>query len=127
MKRTLHLYTRKKQLYDEEELVMFNELFGPSIRLLVLDCFLENPEKLMNLREVARMVGKNPGSISRVMPRLLKEGFLEQHKVGKVTYAYRLNTENEVVRLLIDFRKKLQIYKSKAETNSASYQTVKVE
>ena len=106
---------------------MFNELFGPSIRLLVLDCFLENPEKLMNLREVARMVDKNPGSISRVMPRLLKEGFLEQHKVGKVTYAYCLNTENEVVKLLIDFRKKLQIYKSKAETNSASYQTVKVD
>lgn len=91
---------------------MLNELFGPSIRLLVLDLFLEKPDTLMNLREIARMVNKNPGSISRVMPRLLEEGFLEQHKVGKVTYAYRLNTENEVVKLLIDFGKKLRIYKS---------------
>ena len=95
---------------------MFNKLFGPSIRLLVLDLFLENPESLMNLREIARRVNKNPGSVSRVMPRLIKEGFLEQHKVGKVIYAYRLNTENELVKLLIDFREKLlQLYKSKAE------------
>ena len=93
---------------------MFNELFGPSIRLLVLDLFLENPESLMNLREIARRVNKNPGSVSRVMPRLVKEGFLKQHKVGKVIYAYSLNTENELVKLLIDFHKKLlQLYKSK--------------
>ncbi|RLI03808.1 hypothetical protein DRO38_02325 [Candidatus Bathyarchaeota archaeon] len=96
---------------------MFNELFGPSIRLLVLDLFLENPGSLMNLREIARRVNKNPGSVSRVIPRLVKEGFLKQHKVGKVIYAYSLNTENELVKLLIDFHEKLlQLYKSKAES-----------
>ena len=94
---------------------MFNELFGPSIRLLVLDLFLENPERLMNLKEIARIVEKNLGSVSRVIPRLLKDGFLEQHKIGKVIYAYRLNTKNELVKLLIDFHKKLKLYKSKAE------------
>jgi len=97
---------------------MFNELFGPSIRLLVLDLFLENPESLMNLREIARRVNKNPGSVSRVLPRLIKDGILEQHKIGKVIYAYRLNTKNELVQLLIDFRKKLlQLYKSKGQSH----------
>ena len=97
---------------------MFNELFGPSIRLLVLDLFLENPESLMNLREIARRVNKNPGSVSRVLPRLIKDGLLEQYKVGKVIYAYRLNTNNELVKLLIDFRKKLlQLYKSKGQSH----------
>lgn len=87
---------------------MLNELLGPSVRLLVLDMFLENPERLVNLREVARMVDKNPGSVSRVMPRLLRDGLLRQVKVGKVMYAYSLNTESEVVQLLIEFCHKLQ-------------------
>jgi len=56
---------------------VLNELFGPSIRLLVLDLFLENPDRLMNLREVARLLGKNPGSVSRVLPRLVEDGLLD--------------------------------------------------
>jgi len=87
---------------------MFNRLFGPSIYLLILDMFLDNPDELTNLREIARRVDKNPGSISRVIPRLVEEGFLEQIQVGRVVVAYRLNTENELVRLLLDFREKLQ-------------------
>jgi len=87
---------------------MFNKLFGPSIYLLVLDMFLDNPDEFMNLREVARLVDKNPGSISRIIPRLVEEGFLQQIQVGKTIYAYHLNTDNELVQLLIEFRKKLQ-------------------
>ncbi|HUS79174.1 MAG TPA: hypothetical protein VM050_11020 [Patescibacteria group bacterium] len=47
--------------------------------------FLENPDEWMNLREVARRVDKNPGSISPVMPSLLKKGLVEGCKVGKVS------------------------------------------
>lgn len=93
---------------------MLNELFGPSIFLLAFDWFLDNPEKMVNLRELARMVDKSPGSVARVVPRLLEEGFLEQHKVGRVIYAFHLNTENEVVKVIMDCRRKLQaIYPSK--------------
>jgi hypothetical protein len=86
---------------------MFNELFGPSIYLLVLDLFLDKPEEFINLREIARRVDKNPGSISRVIPRLVEERLLEQVQVGKTIYAYRLNSGNSLVQVLIDFRKKL--------------------
>ena len=30
---------------------MFNKLLGPSIYLILLDLFLENPDMLVNLRE----------------------------------------------------------------------------
>ena len=85
-----------------------NELFGPSIRLLVLELFIENPDRLMNLREVARLLEKNPGSVARVLPRLVEDGLVEQIRIGKNIYAYRLNQENEVVRLLIEFHSKLK-------------------
>jgi len=80
--------------------VMLNKIFGPSIYLLILDMFLENPEKIMNLREISRMINKNPGSVSRVISKLVKNGFLKQTKIGKVTYVYSLNIESERVKLI---------------------------
>lgn len=87
---------------------MFNKLFGPSIYLTVLDLFLKKQESMMNLREIARMVGKNPGSVSRVMPRLLEAGLVKQIRVGKKMYAYHLNKENETTKLIIEFHEKLR-------------------
>ena len=55
---------------------MFNEVFGPSIYLLILDNFLDNPEEFVNLREIARSIDKNPGSVSRVIPRLVEEKYV---------------------------------------------------
>ena len=87
---------------------MFNRLFGPSIYLLILDNFLDRPEEFMNLREIARLVDKNPGSVSRVLPRLVEEGLVQQIQVGRTMFAFHLNVEDELVKLLTDFRKKLQ-------------------
>jgi Fic family protein len=84
------------------------KLFGPSIYLLVLDMFIENPDKIINLREISRLVNKNPGSVTRVISKLVKNGFLKQVKIGKVSYVYSLNIENEKVELLIEFYKKLK-------------------
>ena len=87
---------------------MFNKLFGPSINLLILDMFLENPDKYMNIREVARMVDKNPGSISRTIPQLVELELLEQISVGKNINAYHLNTGSEIVGLLMEFHSRLR-------------------
>jgi len=87
---------------------LFNELFGPSIYLLVLDFFLENPEEMFNVREIARRVKKNPGSISRVMPLLVERGLVKQVKIGKAVRAYRLNVESELVQVLIEFQRRLK-------------------
>ncbi len=70
--------------------------------------FLENPDEWMNLREVARRVDKNPGSISPVMPSLLKKGLVEGCKVGKVSIVYRLNDQDERVKALTEMKERLK-------------------
>ena len=90
---------------------MFNELFGPSIQLLVLDLFLEDPDTLLNLREIARRINKNPGSVTRTIPNLVNMNIVRQDKVGKVSHVYSLNKENALVKILIDFYEKLKAIK----------------
>jgi len=84
-----------------------NELLGPSIMLLVLDMLIDNPNQWMNLREIARRIDKNPGSVSPVMPGLLKRGLVTGCKVGKVSIVYQLNRSNPQVKALIEFKKRL--------------------
>jgi predicted transcriptional regulator len=62
----------------------------------------------LGFREIARKVEKNPGSISRVLPRLVEMGLLQQVRVGKVSYAYHLNTANPTVTLINEFVQKLR-------------------
>jgi hypothetical protein len=86
---------------------MFNQVFGPSIYLLILDYFLNNPNQLVNLREIARSIGKNPGSVSRVVPRLIEEEYVEQIPVGNM-YVFKLNENNNIVKVLLEFRGRLE-------------------
>ena len=87
---------------------MLNEIFGPSIHLVVLELFLHNPKAQMNLREIARRVDKNPGSVHRILPRLVELEFLDQEKIGKVTSVYRLNVDSKLVQLIMNFSKDLE-------------------
>jgi DNA-binding IclR family transcriptional regulator len=87
---------------------VLNETLGPSIFLLVLDILLEYPNQWMNLREIARRVDKNPGSVSPVMPTLLERGLVTDCKIGKVSVAYKLNTENEKAKALMSLRNALK-------------------
>jgi len=85
-----------------------NDLLGPSIMLLVLDMLIDDPNQWMNLREIARRIDKNPGSVSPVMPELLKRDLVTGCKVGKVSIVYQLNRGNPQVKALIDFKKSLE-------------------
>ena len=85
-----------------------NDLLGPSIMLLVLDMLIDDPNQWMNLREIARRIDKNPGSVSPVMPGLLERGLVTGCKVGKVSIVYQLNKSNPQVEALIEFKKSLK-------------------
>jgi len=85
-----------------------NETLGPSIFLLLLDLFIDNPDQWMNLREIARRVNKNPGSISSAVKTLLERGFITDCKVGKVTVVCELNSESEKVKALLNLRNELK-------------------
>jgi len=75
--------------------------------LLVLDMLIDDPNQWMNLREIARRIDKNPGSVSPVMPELLRRDLVMGCKVGKVSVVYQLNIGNPQVEALIDFKKSL--------------------
>jgi len=87
---------------------VLNELLGPSNFLLVLDLLLEYPCQWMNLREIARRVNKNPGSISPVIAKLLEREFITDCKVGKVSVVYQLNNANEKIHALKNLREALK-------------------
>jgi len=85
----------------------FNELFGPSIYLLTLDLFLQHPDELMNLQEIARRIDRNPGSVSRVLPSLVKKDFITPTRIGVKIVAYKLNQANKMVTILLEFHERI--------------------
>ncbi len=85
-----------------------NELFGPSKYLIVLDLFLQNPEEFMNLREIARRIEKNPASVMNVLPSLVNRKYISPTRIGAKIVAYRLNKENNTIKLLLEFLQKLE-------------------
>jgi len=85
-----------------------NELLGPSKKLQVLDLFLQNPEELMNLREIARRLDKNPGSVTKVLPVLADRNYITHTKIGTKIVAYKLNSNNKTIQLLQQLLKQIK-------------------
>ena len=77
-----------------------DELLGPSKYLKVLDLFLQNPEEFMNLREIARRLDKNPGSITHVLPVLVNKNYITNTPIGTKVVAYKLNNDNKTIKQL---------------------------
>lgn len=76
---------------------MFTGLFGPSLFLMILDLFLDNPDDMMNLREISRRLERNPGSIIRVLPKLVDQEYVVFDEIGKNRRVYRLNKDNPYI------------------------------
>jgi DNA-binding MarR family transcriptional regulator len=85
-----------------------NSIFGPSLFLLVLDLFLQNPEEYMNLREISRRINKKPGSVSRALPRLVDRNYVTATRIGAKIIAYKLNKEEKIIQHLLEFQEKLR-------------------
>lgn len=85
-----------------------NDLLGPSKYLIVLDLFLQNPEEFMNLREIARRIGKNPASVMKVLPSLVNRKYITRTRIGAKVVAYKLNKDNRIVKLLLEFLEKFE-------------------
>jgi len=62
----------------------------------------------MNLREVARRIEKNPASVMKVLPILVDRNYISLTRIGAKIVAYRLNKDNKIVKLLLEFLKKLE-------------------
>ena len=77
-----------------------DELLGPSKYLKTLDLFLQNPEEFMNLREIARRLDKNPGSVTQILPVLVDKNYITHTKIGAKIVAYHLNSANKTIKQL---------------------------
>lgn len=77
-----------------------DELLGPSKYLKALDLFLQNPEEFMNLREMARRLDKNPGSVTQILPVLVDKNYITHTKIGTKIVAYKLNNNNKTIKQL---------------------------
>lgn len=78
-------------------------IFGPSAKIDVLHCFLENPDQHMNLADLAKRVDKTPGGIYHVMPKLVDNHLIKEVPISRHRKVYKLNTENQITVNLLDF------------------------
>ncbi len=85
-----------------------DELLGTSKYLKVLDLFLQNPEEFMNLREIARRLDKNPGSVTQILPVLVNKNYISHTRIGTKVVAYKLNSDNKIVKLLQQLLQKIE-------------------
>ena len=86
-----------------------NSVLGPSIFLQILDMFLDHPNDLVNIRETSRRINKNPGSVSPVIPKLVKRQLITVIKIGAKITAFQLNKENETVKHLIELHNRMTV------------------
>ncbi|MBD3205735.1 hypothetical protein GF319_05235 [Candidatus Bathyarchaeota archaeon] len=78
-------------------------IFGPSARIDVICCFLENPDQHMNLADLAKRIQKTPGGIYHVLPNLVENELIKEVPVSKHRKVYKLNKENQVIVKLLKF------------------------
>ena len=94
---------------DSMKQEILSRIFGKSLRISILELFLNHKDEILNMNEIARRLSKNPGSIYRALPALVKDNFLEEIKISESRSAYRLNLNNPIVQELLEFYEKIRV------------------
>ncbi|MDE1870111.1 MAG: helix-turn-helix transcriptional regulator [Candidatus Micrarchaeota archaeon] len=94
----------------ETENSLFLQLLGDSPLLKVLDFLLESRELDYSKKEIAESSNVSWNTLEKIWPHLLYKGIVVKvRKVGKQEM-FRLNSENELVKVLIAFDDSLLKY-----------------
>lgn len=88
------------------------DIFGNSTRVLIIQVFLNNPDKYMNANQIASIINKNPVTVVRKLPKLTSNQFIKEIQVGKRIKAFKLNLENKKNKLLLKFLADLKLLNS---------------
>jgi DNA-binding transcriptional ArsR family regulator len=72
---------------------MLKRLFSSGVRADVLSLLLESPEEKFYVREVAKLLRKNPSAVKRELDNLEKMGILRSQKVANLRY-FQANKES---------------------------------
>jgi predicted transcriptional regulator with HTH domain len=73
--------------------VMLKSLFSSSIRADVLSLLLNSPDEQFYIREIAKLLRKNPSGVKRELDNLEKMGILNSEKVANLKY-FHANTDS---------------------------------
>lgn len=80
---------------------MLKKLFSSSIRADVLSLLLNSPGEMFYVREIARLLRKNPSGVKRELDHLEKMGIVISERVANLRY-FHANTESELYNELKD-------------------------
>lgn len=86
---------------------MLEKLFGKGAQQTVLECLLKKRGEVTYLSGIAEETKLSHSSVSRVLEPLLKLGIVEEKRLGKQIRTFKLNEDNKIVKLLIDFYEEL--------------------
>lgn len=70
-------------------------LFSSSVRADVLSLLLNSPDEKFYVREIARLLRKNPSSVKRELDNLEKAGIVLSEKIANLKY-FHANSESEL-------------------------------
>ena len=79
------------------------EIFGRNAQIVVLGYLLRHRYSITYLSGIAEATGLSHSSVARVIEPLLKNGLVKEDGCGKQLRTFRLNKDNEVLKLVIRF------------------------
>jgi DNA-binding transcriptional ArsR family regulator len=74
---------------------MLKDLFSSSIRADVLSLLLNSPDEKFYVREIAKLLRKNPSGVKRELDRLEKTGIVTSERVANLKY-FQANRDSEL-------------------------------
>jgi len=87
---------------------ILEEVLGRNARIIVLETFLKNRDKITYLSGLAEETGLSHSSVSRVIEDLVRAGIVEEEPLGKQTKIFRLSGGNKLAQLMIRFYEDLE-------------------
>lgn len=86
-------------------MTILTQFFGNSIRLKILEVFLENRNDCLNVPEIARQAGVSHITIYNYVNKFLTEGIVCQYPKVNRKWQYKLNLENPKVKIILMFER----------------------
>jgi len=82
---------------------MFKEIFGESPQTKILDFLGDHPNYDYNISDLAEYTGVSRPTLYKIIPKMIKKGLIiETRRVGK-SKMYKLNTKNELIKIILKF------------------------
>ena len=106
---------------------MFTKIFGENPQTKLLNFLADHPDHDYTIADLVKKTGVSKPTIYKILPKLLKENLVVvTRKVGKAKL-YKLNTENELVKLILKFEFELaNLLKERPSDSLSTAETVEL-